>query len=381
MFFELLKYWFPEAVTRAPLQVFGYTSVRAAGALALALILSLIFGPFCIRRLTQLKLGQQVRRFETEETKQFNIHQHKAGTPTMGGVLIIFATLVSALVFCVPSNPYVWAVMGIMVGAGILGFADDYYKVARKNHKGVSGKTKLAVQAALGLALGVYLTFSGSHTFYTLFPGGAKISGDTCLVVPFLKHLYPCLGIFFILWTAFVITATSNAVNLTDGLDGLAIGSTIIVVLPYLAIAYLVSRFDFANYLYVPHVPAAGELSVFLAALFGASLGFLWFNAHPAQVFMGDTGSLSLGAVIGSIAVLTKHELLLVLVGGVFVVEALSVMVQVSGYKWTGKRVLRMSPLHNHFVKLGMNEAKIIARFAIVSILLALAGLSTLKLR
>jgi phospho-N-acetylmuramoyl-pentapeptide-transferase len=215
----------------------------------------------------------------------------------------------------------------------------------------------------------------------TLIAHNKVVRGDTYLLVPFFKNAYPYLGFLFIFWVAVVLTATSNAVNLTDGLDGLAIGNVITVSLPYLMIAYLVSRFDYASYLYVPHVPQAGELSVFMAAMLGSALGFLWFNAHPAEVFMGDTGSLSLGAAIGAVAVLTKHEILLMLIGGIFVIEALSVVLQIASYRLRGKRILLMSPLHNHFVKKGVNEAKIISRFLIFATILAMAGLSTLKLR
>ncbi|NQU43908.1 phospho-N-acetylmuramoyl-pentapeptide-transferase [bacterium] len=387
MFYELLKYLFPQLALETPLQVFGYITVRAGCALGFAFIVSLLLGPLTIRRLKALKLGQQVRQFKTAETAQFNIHQHKAGTPTMGGILIIVATLSAALLFCRLDNSYVWLVSGIMLVTGALGFADDFKKIARHNHKGVSAKGKLAVQILVGCALGAFLYFTDSHTSYAIVTteGGETVSrtvaGDTHLLAPFFKTIYPSMGLFFIIWAAFVLTATSNAVNLTDGLDGLAIGATITVSLPYLVIAYLVSRFDYAGYLFVAHVPQTGELAVFLSALIGAGMGFLWFNAHPAQMFMGDTGSLSLGAVIGTIALLCKHEILLVLIGGIFVIEALSVVVQVASYKTRGKRVLLMSPLHNHFVKMGIHESKIIARFTIVATLLALAGLSTLKLR
>jgi phospho-N-acetylmuramoyl-pentapeptide-transferase len=257
----------------------------------------------------------------------------------------------------------------------------------RRNHKGVSPWGKLVVQILIGAALGYFLWVDGARTSYvmrTTTPEGVVskiISGNAHLLVPFFKNAYPYLGLALVFWAALVLTAASNAVNLTDGLDGLAIGATITVALPYLVITYLVSRMDYSGYLYLPHVPQAGELSVVLSALLGAAMGFLWFNAHPAEIFMGDTGSLSLGAVIGTIALLCKHEILLILIGGIFVIEALSVVLQVGSYKWRGTRILLMSPLHNHFVKLGMHESKIIARFLIVSMILALVGLSTLKLR
>jgi phospho-N-acetylmuramoyl-pentapeptide-transferase len=277
-------------------------------------------------------------------------------------------------------------VLLVTAATGALGFVDDYRKVVKKNHKGVSARTKLAVQMLAGLGLGAFLYFSDSHTSYHVVTQVVKgieepTRGDARLLVPFYKTVYPSLGILFILWAAFVITASSNAANLTDGLDGLAIGTTITVTLPYLVITYLVSNVNFAKYLLIPHVAQAGELSVILAALLGASMGFLWFNAHPAEVFMGDTGSLSIGALIGAVAILCKHEIILILIGGIFVIEALSVVVQVAGYRIYGKRLLRMSPLHNHFVKAGIDESKIISRFLIISTLLAFAGLSTLKLR
>ena len=383
MFYFLLQLIIPTLAKKPPLHMFSYTSVRAALALFAAFFLCLIFGPFCMRKLQALKMGQQVRNFKTSETQQFNIHQNKAGTTTMGGILIIGSTLLSVILFCDPASTYVWLVVGVMLIMGATGFLDDYRKVAQKNHKGISPRTKLAVQILVGVAVGVYLVMDGPQTTYSLGIGTAAkaIKGDTHLLIPFFKNLYPDLGIFFILWAALILCATSNAVNLTDGLDGLAIGTTIIVCLPYIVIAYLVSRYDLSHSLLVPHVPQARELVVFLAALLGAGLGFLWFNAHPAQVFMGDTGSLSLGGVIGTVAVLCKHELLLILIGGIFVVEALSVVIQVVNYKWTGKRFFLMSPLHNHFVKKGTNEAKIIARFLIIATLLALVGLSTLKVR
>jgi len=215
----------------------------------------------------------------------------------------------------------------------------------------------------------------------TLVAHNKVVRGDAYLLVPFFKNVYPYMGVLFIFWVAFVLVSSSNAVNLTDGLDGLAISTVITVSLPYLMIAYLVSRFDFASYLYVPHIPQAGELSVFMAAMLGSALGFLWFNSHPAEVFMGDTGSLALGAAIGAVAVLTKHEILLILIGGIFVIEAFSVVLQIASYRLRGKRILLMSPLHNHFVKKGVNEAKIISRFFIFATILAMAGLSTLKLR
>ena len=379
MFYFCLKLLFPDLAANPPLQLFNYTTVRAACALFFAFAFSLVFGPACIRMLRSLNLGQQVRNFKTQETQQFNIHQEKAGTPTFGGLLIISATLASVILFCDPGSLYVWLVVFVMLTTGALGVMDDYLKVSRKNHKGAPGKIKILVQVSVGLVVGAVLVFANPDTVYAY---KSLPPSNTHLLIPFFKDLYPDLGIFFIFWVAFVICATSNAVNLTDGLDGLAIGTTVIVCLPYAVITYLASRFDYSNFLLIPHVPQARELAVFLAAITGAGLGFLWFNANPAQLFMGDTGSLSLGGVIGAIAILTKHELLLVLIGAIFVVEALSVMIQVRYYKWTGgKRFFLMSPLHNHYVKKGMKEQKIIARFMIIAILLALVGLSTLKIR
>ena len=385
MFYELLKMIFGDAAVNPPLRVFSYITVRIACALVFSFTLSLILGPGLIQRLRALKVGQPVREFKKKENQQFNIHQHKSGTPTMGGIMIVISTVSAALLFCSPYSTYVWMTLFVFVGAGALGFWDDYLKVTKKNNKGVSGKQKIVVQVILGAVLGLLMYFSDdSNTTYTLGTGAAKATcrGADYLLFPFIKTFYLPLGILIVLWAAFVITATSNAVNLTDGLDGLAIGTFITVILPYLVIAYISSNSMYAKYLYVPHVPQAGELAVFLAALFGASLGFLWFNAHPAQVFMGDTGSLSLGAGLGTIALLCKQELVMVIIGGVFVVEALSVMIQVGYFKMTGgKRFFLMSPLHNHFVKKNIPESRIIMRFLIMSTLLALAGLITLKLR
>ncbi|HBF33470.1 TPA: phospho-N-acetylmuramoyl-pentapeptide-transferase [Candidatus Sumerlaeota bacterium] len=382
MLYELLKSISWDLAVHSPLQILSYITVRAVCALIFAFVISLVVGPGLIHYLTALKVGQPVREFKNQ---QFNIHQHKSGTPTMGGVLIVISTLSASLLFCNPYSSYVWMALFVFVGAGALGFWDDYTKVVQRNNKGISGKQKIIVQVALGAILGAFLYFTDDkNTVYTLRAAAGKVPyrGADYLLVPFVKTFYIPLGIFIIAWAAFVITAASNAVNLTDGLDGLAIGTSLTVIFPYLVISYLAGNFMYAQYLYVPYVPQAGELAVILAALFGSALGFLWFNAHPAQVFMGDTGSLSLGAGIGAIALLCKQELLLVIVGGIFVVEALSVIIQVGYFKITrGKRFFLMSPLHNHFVKKNIHESRIIMRFLIVSLLLALAGLSTLKLR
>jgi phospho-N-acetylmuramoyl-pentapeptide-transferase len=385
MLYELLKLISWDLAMHSPLQVLDYVTVRIVCALVFAFVLSLLLGPGLIQRLRALKVGQPVREFKKLENQQFNIHQYKSGTPTMGGILIVISTVSAALLFCRPYSSYMWMVMLVFVGAGALGFWDDYLKVTKKNNKGVSGKQKILVQVILGALLGAFMYFSDDgDTTYTLGTGLVKTTyrGADYLLIPFIKTFYLPLGYFAILWAAFVITAASNAVNLTDGLDGLAIGTSITVIMPYLVIAYVSSNFLYAKYLYVPYVPQARELAVFLAALFGASLGFLWFNAHPAQVFMGDTGSLALGAGLGAIALLCKQEVVLVIIGGIFVMEAMSVMIQVGYFKLThGKRFFLMSPLHNHFVKKNMHESRIIMRFLIISSLLALAGLITLKLR
>ncbi len=361
-----------------PARVLTYISVRAAMALGLAFLISLAIGPALIRRLTAIKYGQVIRKTSSAGAIDLSaMHSAKAGTPTMGGLLIMFSLLLPVLLFCRLSSAYTVLLLGVTFGYGALGYWDDYLKIIKKNHHGVSPRMKLLVQGALALVLGATLTWGGWAIPYA--PTGAN--GYPYLMLPFFKNLYLSLGVFYIPYVILVMLATSNAVNLTDGLDGLAIGVTISTTAAFLIIGYLVSRVDFANYLLVPYIRGGGEIVVFLAALLGASLGFLWFNAHPAQVFMGDTGSMALGGALGTAALLLKHEVLLIVIGAVFVIEMLSVILQVTSFKLTGRRIFRMSPLHHHFEKCGMHESRIIIRFWIVAILSALAGLAMLKLR
>ena len=360
------------------LRVLKYITFRSAMALILAFVLSLVLGPIVIRKLAALRAGQQIRKIQKPGAPDLYVmHQTKAGTPTMGGLLIIASLLVPVLLLCNLQNKLIWILIIMTLGFGTVGFLDDWLKIKRQNAKGLRARIKIMCQLGLGLGLGIYLYHAELGIFY---PHKA-IEGNTFLCIPFLKDLYPDLGLLFIPFVMLVITATSNAVNLTDGLDGLAIGITIICALSYGVITYLVGRPDFARYLLVPFIPNGGEITVFLGGVVGAGMGFLWFNAHPAQIFMGDTGSLTLGGLLGTVALLAKQEFLLLVIGGIFVLEALSVIIQVISYKCTGKRVFLMSPLHHHYERMGLAESKIIARFWIISALLALFGLSILKLR
>ncbi len=360
------------------LRVLKYITFRSAMALILAFVLSLVLGPIIIRKLASLRAGQQIRKIQKPDAPDLYVmHQTKAGTPTMGGLLIIASLLVPVLLFCSLQNKLIWILIIMTLGFGTVGFLDDWLKIKRQNAKGLRARIKLTCQLGLGLGLGIYLYHAELGIFYPY----KAIEGNTFLCIPFLKDLYPDLGLLFIPFVMLVITATSNAVNLTDGLDGLAIGITTICALSYGVITYLVGRPDFARYLLVPFIPNGGEITVFLGGVVGAGMGFLWFNAHPAQIFMGDTGSLTLGGLLGTTALLAKQEFLLLVIGGIFVLEALSVIIQVISYKCTGKRVFLMSPLHHHYERMGLAESKIIARFWIISALLALFGLSILKLR
>lgn len=361
-----------------PFRLLEFITVRAALSLGLSFAISLIIGPWVIRRLAALKAGQVIRKSQGAAAVDLSaMHGKKAGTPTMGGLLILIALLATVLLFCRLSNMYVILLLTMTLGYGALGFWDDYLKIVKKNHDGVSPRGKLIVQAGLGLMLGWTLWHGAWDVTYA--PTGD--TGYAYLLVPFFKSIYIPLSILFIPFVMFVMMCTSNAVNLTDGLDGLAIGAAIVNIGAFLIIAYLVSRVDFARFLLVPYIADGEEIVVFLGALLGASLGFLWFNAHPAQVFMGDTGSMALGGAIGTTAILLKQEILLVVIGGIFVAEALSVILQVITFKLTGTRFFRMSPLHHHYEKFGIHESKIIVRFWVVSWLLALAGLAMLKLR
>jgi len=367
-----------EPVDIGPIRVFQYISVRAGAALIFAFAISLLIGPWMIRRLRDLKAQQIIRRASSEGAISLHdMHKAKEGTPTMGGLLILIAVFSSVFVFCGLYSRSVLLLSTMSIGFAALGFWDDYTKLLKKNHLGLPPRGKLIGQALLGFLLGLELWHGPWKVRYE--PTGSV--GYAYILIPFFKDLYPYIGFFFVLWVIGVMVSASNAVNLTDGLDGLAIGTTVSSAAAFTVMAYMASRTDMSKYLYIPYVPDAGEVVVFGGALLGASLGFLWFNSHPAQVFMGDTGSMMLGGALGTMALLIKQEVLLLLIGGIFVAEALSVMIQVTSYKLTGKRVFLMSPLHHHYEKLGLHENKIILRFWTISLLLALFGLATLKLR
>ena len=345
--------------------LFRYITFRSGAACLTALFIAFVFGPMVIRWLKSVQgQGQPIR---TDGPERHLIE--KKGTPTMGGVLILFALGISTLLWADLRNLYVWAVMFVTLGYGALGFVDDYLKLSRRSHRGVSGRMKLTVQAVIGLAASVWIVL------LTREPLG------TTLTVPVFKDVLIPLGWAFPLFGMLVMQGSSNAVNLTDGLDGLAIVPTIIAASVFALIAYLVGNRIFADYLQLNSVPGVGELGVFCCALVGAGLGFLWFNAPPAAVFMGDTGSLALGGALGAVAVATKHEIVLMIVGGLFVVETVSVIIQVFWFKRTGRRVFLMAPLHHHFEKKGWAEPTIVIRFWIISVILALVGLATLKIR
>ncbi|MDL2266490.1 phospho-N-acetylmuramoyl-pentapeptide-transferase [Desulfovibrio sp. OttesenSCG-928-G15] len=341
--------------------VFRYITFRSVWALLTALIISILVGPLFLRILHRLKFGQ----FIQEDVKA---HAVKAGTPTMGGLLIIFALLISVLLWADLSNPYIWLTILIFVGFGVIGFLDDYLKILRKHNAGLTARQKFTGQVAIAIiAMAILMTLPAYSTE---------------LSVPFFKNFTPNLGWLYLPFAVLVMVGTSNGVNLTDGLDGLAIGPTIVAAACFAVFVYVAGNATMAAYLQVANVPGVGEVTVFCGALVGAGLGFLWFNAYPAQVFMGDVGSLSLGGVLGFLAVLCKQELVLLLVGGLFVVETLSVIMQVGYFKMTGgKRLFRMAPLHHHFEMKGLPESKIIIRFWIISLILGLAALSVLKLR
>ncbi|MEM7048553.1 MAG: phospho-N-acetylmuramoyl-pentapeptide-transferase [Acidobacteriota bacterium] len=361
MLYHLL---YPLSEQFAIFNVFRYITFRGAGAIVTALLISLLLGPRFIRTLRRLSVGQNIRDVGPEQ------HHIKAGTPTMGGLLIIFSVVVSTLLWANLTNYYVWIAVGVTVAFAAVGFADDYMKVRNRRNLGLTARSKFILQVlAAGLAAVALRALPHPYDF-----------SDT-LAFPFFKQVVLPLGLAYVPFVAFVLVGSSNAVNLTDGLDGLAIGVTLIAASTYAVFTYVAGNRVVASYLQVEYVAGAGEVTIFCAALVGAGVGFLWFNAHPAEVFMGDVGSLSIGAAIGIVAVLAKQEIVLVLVGGIFVLEALSVILQVASFKLTGKRVLRMAPLHHHFELAGWAEPKIIVRFWILAGLCALFGLSTLKLR
>lgn len=352
-------------------QLLRYITSRAGVACICSFGITLLVGPYLIRRLVAMKMGQPIRSAD-EVHKLAELHDSKAGTPTMGGVIIVVAVMISVLLFARLSNPLVLAVVVVFIGLGLVGFWDDYQKVKKKNSKGISAKTKLMLQVLVSLSAGLYLYLN---------PETSKYIRE--LYVPFNKDsLITDMGIFCLPLFVLIIVGCSNAVNLTDGLDGLAIGCSISVALAYAAICYLVGNQQLGEkYLLIPHSRFAGELTIVCLALVGAGLGFLWFNCHPAKVFMGDTGSLALGGAFAALAICSKHEILLVVIGGVFVMEAASVILQVLSFKVRGKRLFRMSPIHHHFELKGWHESQVIIRFWILSLLCALIGLATLKLR
>jgi phospho-N-acetylmuramoyl-pentapeptide-transferase len=343
--------------------VFRYVTFRTAGAILTALLISLLMGPPLIRKLAQMQIGQRIRE-DGPET-----HLRKAGTPTMGGLLILASIFCSTLLWANLTNRFVWLALFATAWMGAIGFADDYLKILRRNSRGLSVRAKLAWQSVPGLLIGLALYLAPGDSF------------TTKLAIPFFKRWMPDLGWAYILFVALVIVGSANAVNLTDGLDGLAIGPLLMAAAAYTILAYVAGHAAIARYLQVIFVKGASELTILGGAIVGASLGFLWYNAYPAQLFMGDTGSLALGAALATLAVLVKNELLLLIVGGVFAVEAISVILQVFSYRTTGRRVFRMAPIHHHYELNGMAEPKIIVRFWIVSFILALLSLTTLKLR
>ena len=363
----------------SPLNVFRYITVRTVYASLTAMFLALVFGPWLIRKLRELQIGQYIREEGPQE------HKKKAGTPTMGGVLIVLSTAVPVLLWADLQNAFVLIALFALLGFAAIGFIDDYAKVSKQRNLGLTAKRKFSLQILISLIVGASLLVLATYSAYS-----------TQLVLPFLKRMHPDLVIHslinskhfwpfaflpFLIFVAIVIAGSSNAVNLTDGLDGLAIGCTVIAAGALTVLTYVSSNYRWANYLEIQYIPRVGELTVFCGALVGASLGFLWYNAHPAEVFMGDVGSLSLGGTVGVIAVIIKQEVLLFFVGGVFVIEALSVILQVGSFKLRGKRIFRMAPIHHHFELMGWSESKVIVRFWIAALVFALFALTTLKLR
>lgn len=363
------------------LRVFQYISVRAGLSLTVSFLFCLLFGNSIIARLRGLQAIQYIRNDQGEGAISLaEMHSKKSGTPSMGGVMILGGILSAVILFGQLETPVLWIAVLTMLGYCFIGFLDDYLKAVKKNSAGLSERAKLLLQGAFGMIFGAVLVY-GCPEVISYSSGSAEASGPGFILIPFLKDALIPLGILYVPFAMLVLTATSNAVNLTDGLDGLAAGVTISATLCFALVSYLAGRTDASDYLIIPHVQGAGELTVLLAALCGACFGFLWFNAHPAQVFMGDTGSMMLGGLLGAVALLIKQEFLLLIVGGIFVAEAVSVILQVGSYKLRKKRIFRMAPLHHHFERGGVPESKIIARFWIVSALLALAGLVTLKIR
>jgi phospho-N-acetylmuramoyl-pentapeptide-transferase len=374
------------------LRVFQYLTFRAVMAALTALIVGLVAGPYFIRRLTALKIGQPIRGYAMQT------HLSKSGTPTMGGVLILFSIALSTILWFDLTNRFVWIVLVVTLGFGAIGWADDWRKVVHKNPEGMRSREKYFWQSLIGLLAAFYLVFSVSGTtnlrvielFFQWVLSGftVELPPQAGLMVPFFKEISYPLGVFgFVVMTYLVIVGASNAVNLTDGLDGLAIMPVVMVGSALGVFAYVTGSSVYSKYLLFPYIPGSGELLIFCAAMAGAGLAFLWFNAHPAQVFMGDVGALALGGALGTIAVITRQEIVLGIMGGVFVLEALSVMAQVAWFKWTkkrtgtGQRILLMAPLHHHYEKKGWAETQVVVRFWIITMLLCLVGLASLKLR
>ena len=381
----MLYYLLYHALQRyfSPLNVFRYITVRTVYASLTAMFLALVFGPWLIKRLRELQIGQYIR----EEGPQD--HQKKAGTPTMGGVLIVLSTAVPVLLWADLSNPFVLLTLFALFGFAGIGFIDDYAKVSKQRNLGLTAKMKIYFQVLVSLIVGVMLLVLATYSAYStkfVFPFFKRFQPDLVVHALLNKsyfggHLWVVAFLPFLFAIAVVIVGSSNAVNLTDGLDGLAIGCTVIAAGALTVLTYVSSNYRWATYLEIQYIPRVGELTIFCGALVGASLGFLWYNAHPAEVFMGDVGSLSLGGTLGTIAVIIKQEILLFFVGGIFVVEALSVILQVGSFKLRGKRIFKMAPIHHHFELLGWSESKVIVRFWIAALVFALFALTTLKLR
>lgn len=359
MIYHLL---YPLHETVSWLNVFRYITFRTIYATITALVICFIIGPWLIRKLQSLQISQSIRDDGPES------HMAKKGTPTMGGILIIFAVCVSTILWANLKVDYVWLTLLVLVGFGLIGFADDYRKLTRNNSKGVSGKVRLAGEIAIALLISIILYI--------------KPGFNSNVTIPFFKTVLPNIGLWYVALSVFIIVGAANAVNLTDGLDGLAIGPAITCFMTYLLFAYFAGNVKISAYLQIPSVAGAGELAVLCGAMIGAGIGFLWYNTYPAQMFMGDTGSLSLGGTLGVLAVITKQEILLAIVGGLFVMETFSVIFQVGWFKMTGgERIFRMAPIHHHFELKGWAEPKVIVRFWIISFLLALVAISTLKIR
>jgi phospho-N-acetylmuramoyl-pentapeptide-transferase len=345
--------------------IFRYITFRAAMAAFTAFIISLLFYPLLIRKLKTAKIGENIRKEDSADL--YNLHQRKQGTPTMGGILILTAILISTFLWADLTNSYILISSFVLLWLGITGFIDDCIKQLKRKSKGLEIRTKLISQIILGLLIGVYLFLSSESS--------------TKIDIPFFKNIRIELGMLYILFVILVICGSSNAVNLTDGLDGLAIGIVIVVALSFSVLSYISGHIKFSQYLLIPYLKGSGELTIFCASIFGAGLGFLWFNCYPASIFMGDVGSLPLGGALGMVAILIKKELLLVIVGGIFVIEAISVILQIGSYRMRGKRIFKIAPLHHHLQFVGWQESKVIVRFWIIAALLALFTLITLKIR